>query len=48
MRFSLRTSAYLCVLCVEIAVKRRERRDTQRAAEKWLSVADAIFAAQHV
>ena len=36
MRFSLRPSAYLCVLCVEIAVKRRARRDTQRAAEKWL------------
>jgi len=29
MRFSLRPSAYLCVLCVEIAVKRRERSDTQ-------------------
>ena len=27
------TSAYLCALCVENTVKRRERRGTQRAAE---------------
>jgi len=37
---SLRPSAYLCGLCVEMAIKRRERRVTQRAAEKmiWASV----------
>jgi hypothetical protein len=31
--FSLRRSAYLCVLCVNGPIQRRERRDTQRAAE---------------
>src|SRR6185503_4567241 len=31
---TLRLSAYLCVLCVSPAIYRRERRDTQRAAEK--------------
>ena len=28
--FSLRPSAYLCVLCVKTHIKRRDRRDTQR------------------
>src|SRR6185369_62505 len=31
---SLRSSAYLCDLCVKSQTKRRDRRDTQRAAEK--------------
>ena len=31
---SLRSSAYLCGLCVENVLKRRERRDTQRTAER--------------
>jgi WD40 repeat protein len=35
---SLRLSAYLCDLCVEKALWRRERRDTQRAAEKFLQI----------
>jgi hypothetical protein len=32
-KLSLRLSAYLCVLCVKELFQRRERRDTQRAAE---------------
>jgi len=35
--FSLRPSAYLCVLCVEIALNRRGRRDTQRTAEETVN-----------
>lgn len=35
---SLRSSAYLRGLCVEIVFKRRERRDTRRAAEKTVFV----------
>ena len=31
---SLRPSAYLCVLCVELVFNTEKRRDTQRAAEK--------------
>jgi hypothetical protein len=31
---SLRSSAYLCDLCVKIRFQRRGRRDTQRTAEK--------------
>ena len=34
MRFSLRPSAHLCVLCVEKAVNAEIRRDAQRTAEK--------------
>ena len=33
--FSLRPSAFLCVLCVKISVLRGERGDRQRAAEKF-------------
>ena len=36
--FSLRPSAYLSVLCVKEAFRRRDRRDTQRAAEKRLQI----------
>src|ERR1044072_2560077 len=35
--FSLWPSAYLCGLCVEIDLKLRERRDTQRAAENFFA-----------
>jgi hypothetical protein len=31
-------SAALCVLCGEVALNRRDRRDTQRAAEKHLNL----------
>jgi hypothetical protein len=34
MRFSLRSSAYLCVLCDKRDRNAEIRRDTQRAAEK--------------
>ena len=40
--FSLRPSAYLCGPCVEMALNRRERRGTQRFAEKAVFVSGAF------